>query len=164
MHSLFRCACLEKTYNFIFETTYTFSYRIRNIIYQSIRPGVFNGSYFLHFFSFKLFYIIYAIFVFKRVSSVFLLIFFSLSFNSLSFNSIKKFYNSKRLFFILKIVSFTYCLSVLSKYFDFYNLTFIIYIYIYIYIYINDKKNIKKDSEKTHAKDIKIFLRKKSKS
>ena len=45
--------------NFIFETTYTFSYRLRNIINLPIIPSVFNRPYFRHFFLFKLIHIIY---------------------------------------------------------------------------------------------------------
>ena len=57
----------------------------------------------------------------KNSSSSNLLIFISLSFNSLCLNSLKTSSNSKGYSLPLEFCFFVYCLSILSKYFHFYN-------------------------------------------
>lgn len=94
------------------------SYQLYQVVFFA------NGLYFIFFFSNLSISSIDTLISLKNCSSFSFPIFISLAFNSLSFNSFKFFSNSKKLFFIFRIRSysilyfclFIYCLNILSPY------------------------------------------------
>ena len=121
---LLRCVCLKKSCKFIFEITYTFSYRLRNIINKSYQLFLIGLIWFISFCSNLSILYLDTIIGLQNSSAISLLTVTSLSFNSLSSNSINLSLILKYYFLPSQIGSFTYCLSIFSQYLSFYSLDF----------------------------------------